>query len=155
RAAETTVRARVAQHQAIPAVRHLPRTDSCRGPPPAADRGAITRLHCSHPTELPSRDDAPAWRAHSQSASCPSPPQHPAPRSDLDRYEPQAARLPTQIVVRLAPRRVGTAPGPAPLDCPTGAFRAFLRGSAERTCAAVRLVPTRASGHPAFGCYLS
>lgn len=35
------------------------------------------------------------------------------------------------------------------------AIRAFLRGSAERRGAPLRLVPTRANGQPAFGCYLS
>jgi RNA polymerase sigma-70 factor (ECF subfamily) len=34
-------------------------------------------------------------------------------------------------------------------------IRAFLRGSAERRGAPLRLVPTRANGQPAFGCYLS
>jgi RNA polymerase sigma-70 factor (ECF subfamily) len=33
-------------------------------------------------------------------------------------------------------------------------IRAFLRGSAERRGAPLRLVPTRANGQPAFGCYL-
>jgi RNA polymerase sigma-70 factor (TIGR02960 family) len=35
------------------------------------------------------------------------------------------------------------------------AIAAFLRGSAERRGAPLRLVPTRANGQPAFGCYLS
>jgi RNA polymerase sigma-70 factor (ECF subfamily) len=35
------------------------------------------------------------------------------------------------------------------------AITAFLRGSAERRGAALRLVATRANGQPAFGCYLS
>lgn len=35
------------------------------------------------------------------------------------------------------------------------AIRAFLRGSAERRGAPLRLVPTRANGQPAFGCYVS
>jgi RNA polymerase sigma-70 factor (ECF subfamily) len=34
------------------------------------------------------------------------------------------------------------------------AITAFLRGSAERRGAPLRLVPTRANGQPAFGCYL-
>jgi RNA polymerase sigma-70 factor (TIGR02960 family) len=34
------------------------------------------------------------------------------------------------------------------------AIGAFLRGSAERRGAPIRLVPTRANGQPAFGCYL-
>lgn len=34
------------------------------------------------------------------------------------------------------------------------AIRAFLRGSAERRGAPLRLVPTHANGQPAFGCYL-
>jgi RNA polymerase sigma-70 factor (ECF subfamily) len=34
------------------------------------------------------------------------------------------------------------------------AIRTFLRGSAERRGAPPRLVPTRANGQPAFGCYL-
>ena len=34
------------------------------------------------------------------------------------------------------------------------AIGAFLRGSAERRGAPLRLVPTRANGQPAFGCYL-
>jgi RNA polymerase sigma-70 factor (TIGR02960 family) len=33
-------------------------------------------------------------------------------------------------------------------------IRAFLRGSAERRGAPLQLVPTRANGQPAFGCYL-
>jgi RNA polymerase sigma-70 factor (TIGR02960 family) len=35
------------------------------------------------------------------------------------------------------------------------AIRAFLRGAEERRGAPMRLVPTRANGQPAFGCYLS
>jgi RNA polymerase sigma-70 factor (ECF subfamily) len=35
------------------------------------------------------------------------------------------------------------------------AIGAFLRGSAERRGAPLRLVPTRANGQPAFGCYVS
>jgi RNA polymerase sigma-70 factor (TIGR02960 family) len=35
------------------------------------------------------------------------------------------------------------------------AIGAFLRGSAERRGAPLRLMPTRANGQPAFGCYLS
>jgi RNA polymerase sigma-70 factor (ECF subfamily) len=35
------------------------------------------------------------------------------------------------------------------------AIAAFLRGSAARRGAPLRLVPTRANGQPAFGCYLS
>jgi hypothetical protein len=35
------------------------------------------------------------------------------------------------------------------------AISAFLRGSAERRGAPMRLVATRANGQPAFGCYLS
>jgi ketosteroid isomerase-like protein len=35
------------------------------------------------------------------------------------------------------------------------AIGAFLRGSAERRGAALRLVPIRANGQPAFGCYTS
>jgi len=35
------------------------------------------------------------------------------------------------------------------------AITAFLRGSEERRGAPLRLVPTRANGQPAFGCYLS
>jgi RNA polymerase sigma-70 factor (ECF subfamily) len=35
------------------------------------------------------------------------------------------------------------------------AIAAFLRGAAERRGAPLRLVPTRANGQPAFGCYLT
>jgi RNA polymerase sigma-70 factor (ECF subfamily) len=35
------------------------------------------------------------------------------------------------------------------------AIDAFLRGAAERRGAPLRLVPTRANGQPAFGCYLT
>ena len=35
------------------------------------------------------------------------------------------------------------------------AIAAFLRGSAERRGAPLRLVATRANGQPAFGCYLA
>lgn len=35
------------------------------------------------------------------------------------------------------------------------AIAEFLRGAAERRGAPLRLVPTRANGHPAFGCYLT
>jgi hypothetical protein len=34
------------------------------------------------------------------------------------------------------------------------AISAFLRGSAERRGASLRIVPTRANTQPAFGCYL-